>query len=120
MFKQGDKIKRIRGGNFLFCGMVRGNYYTVSAVHGNNLQVEEINGKWFDSDYFELEVVKKFIKVTWVKEDIFGYGMAMRVVESNHERFTVGSRFDYGFFNIATREGYTILSEPSPEVIEEK
>lgn len=60
----------------------------------------------------------KHIKVIWVKEDCFGYGMAMRVVESNHERFTPGSRFDYGFFNIATREGYTIVSVPSEEVID--
>ena len=54
----------------------------------------------------------KTIVVQWVKEEAFGYGKAMRVVESTHPRFTVGSRFDYGFFNIATDEGYTITSRP--------
>ncbi len=57
----------------------------------------------------------KQIKVRWVKEEQFGYGKAMRVVESNHERFTVGSRFDFGFFNIATDEGYVIISLPMLE-----
>lgn len=64
--------------------------------------------------------MNKIIKVIWVKEDCFGYDMAMRVVESTHERFTIGSRFDFGFFNIATKQGYTIISEPSAEVIKEE
>ena len=34
------------------------------------------------------------------------------VIESDHERFIKGSRFDYGFFRIATDEGYTIISLP--------
>lgn len=54
----------------------------------------------------------KIIIVKWVEEKEFGYGMAMRVIVSNHPRFVVGSRFDFGFFNIATREGYTIISNP--------
>ena len=54
----------------------------------------------------------KKITVKWVKEEKFGYGMAMRVIESTHERFVVGSRFDFGFFSIATEEGYEILSLP--------
>ena len=54
----------------------------------------------------------KFIVVCWVKEDTFGYGKAMRVVASTHPRFTVGSRFDFGFMSIATDEGYTITSYP--------
>lgn len=56
----------------------------------------------------------KKIVVQWVKEDDYGYGKAMRVMESDHERFTVGSRFDFGFFSIATDEGYTITSLPMP------
>ena len=56
----------------------------------------------------------KLIVVQWVKEDAFGYGKAMRVVESNHPRFIIGSRFDYGFFNVASDEGYVILSLPMP------
>lgn len=54
----------------------------------------------------------KTIVVQWVTEETYGYGKAMRVISSSHERFTVGSRFDYGFFSIATDEGYTIVSLP--------
>jgi len=54
----------------------------------------------------------KTIVVKWVPETEFGYEKAMRVIESNHPRFTPGSRFDFGFFNIATDEGYTIVSLP--------
>jgi hypothetical protein len=54
----------------------------------------------------------KTIVVKWVPEAGFGYGKAMRVIESSHERFVKGSRFDYGFFGIATDEGYTIISLP--------
>ena len=54
----------------------------------------------------------KTIIVEWAPEEGFGYGKAMRVIKSDHERFTVGHRFDYGFFSIATDEGYTIISLP--------
>lgn len=37
----------------------------------------------------------------------------MHVIASDHERFIVGSRFDFGFFTIATNEGYTIVSLPA-------
>ncbi len=37
------------------------------------------------------------IIVKWVPEKEYGYGKAMRVIESDHKRFTKGSRFDYGF-----------------------
>jgi len=66
----------------------------------------------------------KTIIVRWVLEDDFGYGKVMRtigygkvmrVIESDHERFVNGSRFDYGFFNVATDEGYTIISLPLKE-----
>ena len=58
--------------------------------------------------------MEKKITVQWVKEEEWGYGKAMRVIESNHPRFTVGSRFDFGFFSIATDEGYKIVSLPMP------
>lgn len=58
---------------------------------------------------------RKIIAVQWVKEMGYGYGKAMRVIESNHPRFIVGSRFDYGFFDIATNEGYIIVSYPLEE-----
>jgi len=54
----------------------------------------------------------KTIVVKWVKEEEWGYGKAMRVIESDHERFSKGTRFDFGFFDIATDEGYTIISLP--------
>lgn len=57
----------------------------------------------------------KTIVVKWVPEKDFGYGKAMRVIASDHERFSVGTRFDYGFFSIATNEGYTIVSLPMDE-----
>jgi len=52
------------------------------------------------------------IIVKWVRREQGGYDKEMRVIESDHERFVSGSRFDYGFFNIATDEGYTIISLP--------
>lgn len=50
------------------------------------------------------------IVVQWVPEE--NYDKAMRVIASDHPRFIVGSRFDYGFMDIATGEGYTIVSLP--------
>ena len=57
----------------------------------------------------------KTIIIRWVPEETFGYGKAMRVIDSDHERFINGSRFDFGFFSIATDEGYTIISLPLEE-----
>ena len=36
----------------------------------------------------------------------------MRVIESDHPRFSIGTRFDYGFLGIASSEGYTIVILP--------
>lgn len=60
----------------------------------------------------------KVIIVRWVPEVSGngygnGYGNEMRVIESDHERFVKGSRFDFGFMTIATKEGYTIISLPN-------
>lgn len=57
----------------------------------------------------------KTIIVKWVPEKEYGYGKAMKVIISDHPRFAVGSRFDFGFFNIATEEGYMIISLPMNE-----
>ena len=57
----------------------------------------------------------KTIIVKWVPEQAFGYGKAMRVIVSDHPRFTPGSRFDFGFMDIATDEGYTVISLPMEE-----
>ena len=54
----------------------------------------------------------KTIIVKWQKEEKYGFGKAMRVIVSDHPRFIKGYRFDYGFFRIATDEGYTIISIP--------
>ena len=60
----------------------------------------------------EAREVMKAITVRWIKEEEWGHDKAMQVVESDHKRFTKGSRFDFGFFDIATTEGYTIISLP--------
>ena len=61
----------------------------------------------------------KTIVVKWIEEDSI-YGQAMQVIESDHERFNKGTRFDFGFFSVATEEGYTIISLPLATPIEEK
>jgi len=61
----------------------------------------------------------KTIIVKWVLEKGFIYEKEMRVIESNHEKFIVGHRFDFGFFQIATDEGYTIISLPMDEKLKE-
>ena len=53
----------------------------------------------------------KTIVVKWMEEE-GPYGTAMRVIESDHKRFSKGTRFDFGFFKVATNEGYTIISLP--------
>lgn len=57
---------------------------------------------------------EKFIRCVWVVENEYGYGKAMRVVDSDHPRFQVGTRFDYGFLNIAVTEGYIVQIDPVP------
>lgn len=57
----------------------------------------------------------KVIIVQWVPEEGWGYDKAMKVLKSDHKRFIVGSRFDFGFFHIATDEGFTIISLPIEE-----
>ena len=57
------------------------------------------------------------IRCVWVREKQFGYGKAMRVAESTHPRYVVGSRFDYGFLEIASMQGYRIEIEPVSPVL---
>ena len=40
------------------------------------------------------------------------YNREMRVVYSNHRRFTKGTRFDFTFLQIASIEGYIIEVRP--------
>lgn len=61
----------------------------------------------------------KYITVQWQTEDIkWGYGKAMIVICSNHPRFINGSRFDFGFLDIASCEGYVITVLPSEETLD--
>ena len=53
----------------------------------------------------------KLIICKWIKTDDF-YEKEMRIVFSNHERFVVGSRFDFGFMNVTVDEGYMIQLLP--------
>lgn len=62
------------------------------------------------------------IIVKWVpneNKENFVCDMLMLVIKSTHKRFKSGSRFDFGFFKVATKEGYTITSLPMDETIEE-
>lgn len=60
----------------------------------------------------------KFIRCVWVAEREFGYGKALRIEDSDHPRFTIGTRFDFGFLNIAVSEGYQIQIEPVPPAVQ--
>jgi len=63
----------------------------------------------------------KYIAVQWQPENPkWGYGKAMKVICSNHPRFNNGSRFDYGFLDIASCEGYTITILPSKETLDKR
>lgn len=57
----------------------------------------------------------KEIVVKWVYDTNI-HGKEMRVISSNHPRFIKGSRFDFGFFDIATDEGYNIISFSSGKI----
>lgn len=51
----------------------------------------------------------KKITVMWVDTvNDKMYAQEMRVVYSDHERFTKGTRFDFGFLSIASKEGFII------------
>ena len=52
------------------------------------------------------------IVVKWIPEEEFGYKKA---IMSDHPRFIIGTRFHFGFFDIATDQGYTIVSIPLDE-----
>lgn len=66
--------------------------------------------------------MEKKIVVQWTKAEIERNdvnsqlsGDDMRVIESNHPKYVVGYRFDFGFLQIASREGYTIEIRPKAE-----
>lgn len=54
------------------------------------------------------------IVVKWFKTKAGDfYEQEMRVIASNHPRFTVGYRFDFGFMTIACKEGYVVTVIPA-------
>ena len=57
--------------------------------------------------YLNKGVIMKKIIVKWYPEESF-YKKAMMVVYSDHESFTEGTRFDFGFLDIASKEGYIV------------
>jgi len=61
----------------------------------------------------------KYLVAQWRPEESH-YNMALYVVISNHPRFVEGSRFDFGFLNIASCEGYTITILPSEQTIDKR
>ncbi len=55
----------------------------------------------------------KTIIIEWVKnDDKEFYAYDMKVIKSDHLKYKKGSRFDFGYFQLATIEGYTIISLP--------
>lgn len=48
------------------------------------------------------------IIVMWIGIEDGVYEKEMRVVFSNHPRFKKGSRFDFGFMQIACDDGYIV------------
>jgi hypothetical protein len=56
----------------------------------------------------------KTIIVKWIpNNDTYRHSKSvMIIIWSNHFRFIEGMIFDYGFFNIASEEGFTIISLP--------
>jgi len=56
--------------------------------------------------------MKNKIVVYWIElEEISAFGNVlkeMKVLKSNHPRFIEGSKFDFGFLEIANRQGYDV------------
>ena len=61
----------------------------------------------------------RYIVVQWLPEASH-YKKAMRVICSNHPRFIEDSRFDFGFLEIASCEGYIMTILPSEETLDNK
>ena len=58
----------------------------------------------------------EYIVVQWLLESSI-HQKSMRVKVSNHPRFKTGTRFDFGFLEIASEEGYVITVLPSKEIL---
>jgi len=58
-------------------------------------------------------IIVKVYKVN--PKDHWGYDLEMRVVVSDHPRFTPGYRWDWGFQDVTLAEGYTTVLLPAVE-----
>lgn len=126
--KKYDKNKKLSDADIheRFTGLEKELAFIISQVNGKPFDPDHGDDAWgvgleqkLDAALKRIEVLEhitksemKTIIVKWVAEEEFGYGKAMRVIESDHVRFTKGTRFDFGFMDIATDEGYTIISLP--------
>jgi len=54
------------------------------------------------------KIIVKWVECSPEKTKAWGYKKEMIVMYSNHERFSAGTRFDFGFLQIARDEGYII------------
>jgi hypothetical protein len=61
--------------------------------------------------------VQKVIVAQYDKDFAFSYEKTREgipiVIVSNHPRFTVGTRFDWGYVGIACAQGYTVIILPT-------
>lgn len=64
-------------------------------------------------DYMKGGEKMRIIIAQMVKDNVPPYkdegGIIPSVIYSNHPRFQLGCRFDYGFLQVALREGYNVL-----------
>jgi hypothetical protein len=60
----------------------------------------------------EKKIIVQWFDCSEEKKKMFGYDKEMFVIESNHSRFVKGTRFDFGFLQVANREGYTVEVRP--------
>lgn len=69
----------------------------------DNISINEQNKK-----EIKMKKMKKIIAI-WVEcNPKTGYKYELRVVASDHYRFTKGTRFDFGFLQVANSEGYIV------------
>jgi hypothetical protein len=82
------------------------------AFHFDSLKDEISRGTFIQ--IHQATPTDKFIKCE-LAEDVWA-GFIPCVTESNHPRFVVGTRFDYGFMCVALREGYRIFYNRSNKI----
>ena len=56
--------------------------------------------------------MKKIIVQWFATPNDPNYKQTLYVIESDHPRFSKKSRFDFGFMNVANRQGFTVEVRP--------